>query len=183
MSRKKRRFPAVTNRLFLFLGILLLAVFAAYRINRLIRLPFAGRPPYIKADSGKSLATQIRIPAVKIDLDIYPVTISNGLWQIDDRGASFLFISARPGQAGPIVIYAHNTSDRFGPLRQLKLNDSIVLTTEAGAKYSYRVAQIAVVPPSSVDALTATTETLILYTCTGFLDRQRLIFKAVPIAQ
>jgi len=65
------------------------------------------------------IPTQLIIKKIGIDLPIEETAINNGVWQIGEKGASHLTISARPGEKGPIILYGHNTVDRLGPIRWL----------------------------------------------------------------
>jgi LPXTG-site transpeptidase (sortase) family protein len=184
MARKKPaplfRFELANKPLFA-LGLLLLSSFLAYRIHLLLRLSFRAAIPTVAYSQESSLPAKLDIPSAGINLKIFPTTINNNLWQIDDRGASYLFTSARPGQPGPVILYAHNTKDRFGALDLVSHDDIILLTDELGTTHAYQVSQILTVAPTQIEALLATEETLILYTCTGFLDQFRLVVRAIPI--
>lgn len=171
----------IENKPVFALGLLLLSLFVAYRIHLLLRLSFAGSPSPTALVQSAALPTRIQIPQIKLDLAIYPTTINNNLWQIDDRGISYLFNSARPGQSGPIIMYGHNTNDRFGPLRWLKPGNQVVVTDAQAVSHTYEIVEILTVSPKTLAVLSAPEETLILYTCTGFLDRERLVVKARPI--
>ena len=90
--------------------------------------------------------------------------------------------SARVGEKGNIVIYAHNKATSFGPLAQIKIGDPITLKTRSGKNYSYGVYKIFMVNPNQVEVLQSKgAEELTLYTCTGFADSKRLIVKAKPL--
>ncbi len=173
------------NKPLFALGLLLLTSFLVYRIHLLLRLSFAANPTSIDfhTSSNASLPTRIRVPRADIDLDVFPTLINEGIWQINPRGASYLFTSARPDQSGPIIIYAHNTRDRFGPLKRLNRGDVLLLSDELGKTHQYQVEQILTVSPDHIEALQANEETLVIYTCTGWLDSQRLVIRGLPIEE
>lgn len=117
-----------------------------------------------------------------IDTDIEDMSYSGGRWGVSDTKASYLLQSARPGQAGNIVIYGHNTHEILGNIRALKGGELITLTTSDGAKRQYRVDKTVEVSPTATQYLEPTSiETLTLYTCSGLLDSQRFIVQAHPI--
>ncbi len=124
--------------------------------------------------------TFISIPAVSIGLPITQTSIINGIWEIDKDGVSHLESSAYPGENSGIIMYAHNTHDRFGNLHSVKIGDEIAVTTRNSKLAKYKVASISVVTPNDVNALITDSESLILYTCTGFADLKRLVVKAKP---
>lgn len=102
-------------------------------------------------------------------------------WVVSDTQATYLADSARPGQAGNIILYGHNKRSIFGNLRNLKGGEEIVLTTEDGVEHRYKVILIKEVSPSNTTFLLPTRqETLTVYTCTGFFDTRRFIVRAVP---
>jgi sortase A len=72
-----------------------------------------------------------------------------------------------PGQAGNVGIAAHRDTF-FRPLRRIRKDDAIVLTTLNG-KFGYRVVSTDIVTPDDVQVLSpAKTETLTLVTCYPF---------------
>jgi sortase A len=72
-----------------------------------------------------------------------------------------------PGQAGNVGIAAHRDTF-FRPLRRIRKDDAIVLTTLNG-KFGYRVVSTDIVTPDDVQVLfPAKTETLTLVTCYPF---------------
>lgn len=113
-----------------------------------------------------------------------PVTLGgyiNGTWLVSSTHASYIGQSALPGTPGNIIIYAHNKPNLFGPLQKLKGSEEITLTTRDGITHRYRVTNISVVKTQDTRLLQPTrTETLTLYTCTGFLDSKRLVVRAEP---
>lgn len=115
-----------------------------------------------------------------VDLPVTTQTFA-GEWSVTQDGANYANGSARPGQAGNIVIYGHNTSSVFGPLRNATIGQSVMLTDTAGSTHRYRISGIAIVGEGDTALLAPTsTETLTLYTCAGRHDSQRLVVRAVP---
>lgn len=123
----------------------------------------------------------IAIENVGIDVSIIPANIKDGIWQMSDNSATYLENSARPAEGGNVIIYAHNKKQLFAPLHQIKVGNSIVLTTANGTNYEYKVEEIKVVDPSAIEEVVPTNyEVLTVYTCTGLFDSKRLIVKASP---
>ena len=162
-------------------GAFCFGAFALYHTEQLINLTFYRQQLPIVQKHRTSLPVRIHIQAVDIDLPIYETVISNNTWQIADNGISHLAVSARPGENGTIIIYGHNTNDRFGPIRWLNLGDTINITTADKKLFVYKISNIQTVDPTNTYILTSQKgSTLILYTCTGFADLKRYVIIAKP---
>lgn len=137
-------------------------------------------PGLLSAQSVPQIPTRIIIPAVNIDLPVIEARVVGGTWELSDTSASHGAGSAYPGQPGNIVIFAHAREGLFLPLREIKSGQFIYLLT-AGKSFRYLINQRQEVSPSQVQTISPTTsETLTLFTCSGFLDSQRLIVQAYP---
>ncbi|HNQ16638.1 MAG TPA: sortase [Candidatus Woesebacteria bacterium] len=114
-------------------------------------------------------------------ISIKPGTESATGWTLDRQSAFHVEQSAYPGEAGNAIVYGHNTSNIFGSLKLLKINDLIEVTTLDGTTRNYQVFDVTTVPPDENGYLFPTNrEQLTIYTCAGFLDKDRLIVRAVP---
>lgn len=83
------------------------------------------------------------------------------------RAAGHIRGTAMPGERGNIGISAHRDTF-FRPLRNIRANDIVTLTTPGG-KYRYRVVSTTVVAPSDVAVLNSDgNEVLTLITCYPF---------------
>jgi sortase A len=83
------------------------------------------------------------------------------------RAAGHIEGTALPGQIGNLGIAAHRDTF-FRPLRNIRVNDVITLTTSAG-EYRYRVVSTKIVNPTDVAVLkTDGAEVLTLVTCYPF---------------
>lgn len=123
---------------------------------------------------------QITVPG-KIASAIETMPLVNNKWGVSPTKTAFLQQSARPGEPGNIILYGHNRPSILGNLHQVHINDVITVTTSDGSLHAYTVIKRAITSPSQVDLLQPTTrEVLTVYTCTGFLDSQRLIVQALP---
>lgn len=117
-----------------------------------------------------------------VDADIEPHIYQNNQWTTSTEKASYLSQSAQPGTDGNIIVYGHNTRAILGNIRALKGSETIVLTLSDGSIREYQISKIIEVSPTQTEFLKPTqTETLTLYTCSGFLDKNRFIVQAVPI--
>lgn len=160
-----------------FLGALFFIVYIGLRINQEIQLSIVTPQISSEQQSKKETAnpTKIVIPKVGIDLAIEETVITNGVWQISAKGASHLAKSASPDEKGTIIMYGHNTNNRFGPIRWLTKGEKIELQTSDGKKHVYVVSELKKVTPDRMDIFEQKGETLILYTCDGFADLQRFV--------
>jgi sortase A len=83
------------------------------------------------------------------------------------RAAGHIPGTAQPGEAGNVAISAHRDTF-FRPLRNIRRNDVVTLTTLAG-NYDYRVVATKVTEPSDVSVLAPNAkEILTLITCYPF---------------
>lgn len=174
---KKLKIP---YQLLFLVGFLFIIIPGIFYANQTIQLVFF-TPKFVpQVQSIASVPTFISIPTIHLRLPIEEMTIHNQTWGISISGASHLSTSARPTEKGAIILYAHNTIDRFGPIRWLKTGEKILLTTADGKEHVYTIVQTQEVNANQLDVLSKKNETLILYTCTGFADLKRFIIFASP---
>jgi sortase A len=123
----------------------------------------------------------VTIPHATISMPVVESQIVNGLWQTADHQANFLGSGARPTEGSNTVIYAHNRVGMFRNLHQVAIGDQIIVTNEKNETLSYTAQEIHTVTPDQIEVVLPTDhEQLTLYTCTGWLDRFRLVVVAVP---
>ncbi len=164
----------------IFLGLLLWLVFGVFRLYQSKILSFSGQLAS-QTPTGPA-AVRIAIPKVDLSLPLTEATVTDNTWEISETGASHWDNSSNPGDNGNIVIYAHNKTNLFGPIRWLNVGDEIVLTAADGSEHIYRITQTLTVSPNQTEyILPKAEETLTLYTCTGFFDSQRYLVIAKPI--
>ena len=177
----RRHFPKISlAKILFFTGLLFLTISLLYHVHQLAQLSFYEQqiPSTVHLTSRP---VEVRIDKVDIDLPVVETVIANNTWQIADNGISHLAISSRPGENGTIILYGHNTDDRFGPIRWLSVGDTIQLTNTDSKTFTYIIKKIVTVSPSDTKILTSQKgPTLILYTCTGFADLQRYVLIAKP---
>jgi len=172
---------SLRTKILLALGILLFTIPLLFYFNEGVQLAFF-TPKVVPVVNSYPIPTRITIPSVNIDLPLFETQINHGAWQIASDGISHLTISARPGEKGSIILYGHNTNERFGPIRWMSIGQKITLTTIDGKNHDYIVTSTQDVSPDKVSILTSQkNETLILYTCDGFGDLQRFVLIAHPI--
>jgi sortase A len=106
-----------------------------------------------------------------------PVVQGDG-WEQLKRGVGQHIGTADPGQAGNLVLSAHNDifGELFRDLDKLKPGDEIVVST-ATRDYVYRVTGMRIVQPTDVDVMSGTSKaTITLISCYPYLvDNQRIV--------
>lgn len=161
----------------LLLGIsLFLKGYLGYRQNI---LSFSQAPEIVGKIKDEELPVKVIIPKLGKELTITPARVINDQWEIAEDGASYLLGSGIPGKEGNVVIYGHNKKHLFGPIRWLEKEELIKITTLQGEEFTYKITETKTVSPDEVEVLAPTKEAILtLYTCTGFLDRERFVIVA-----
>lgn len=119
----------------------------------------------------------------RVDTEISPGVIQDGKWTVHDENATFLASSARPGENGNIILYGHNKREVLGNIRVLVPGEQIIVTTDDGVEHRYEVEATQQVKADNLEWLAPTeTEVLTIYTCAGFLDQERFLVRAGPVA-
>ena len=123
---------------------------------------------------GVEQAMRIEIPAIKVDA---PVVQGDG-WEQLKKGVAQHIGSANPGQAGNMVLSAHNDvyGELFRNLDRLQPGDSVKLYT-AQKQYLYVVDRTQIVEPTAVGVMASTgAPTVTLISCYPYLvDKQRIV--------
>jgi LPXTG-site transpeptidase (sortase) family protein len=112
------------------------------------------------------------ILAVDIQLSIKPGSYNptTRSWSIDSSDAFFAISTATP------MLYGHNTSEVFEPLRRLSKNDELVLRYKDNSSKTYRYYGTRFVSPDDTSILTEEDpHTVILLTCEGIFSNLRRI--------
>ena len=173
---------SLKTKLLFCTGLLLVLVPSFFYVNEFIQLSFFTPKVPIVVQKHLSRPIEIIISTVDMDLPIEETVIAHNAWQIADNGASHLSTSARPGENGPIIIYSHNTNDRFGPIRWLSTGKQITLKTQDNKTHEYKITRTLQVAPDKTSIFFSEKgETLFLYTCDGFADLERFIIVAKPV--
>lgn len=175
--------PVTLSRILMVTGIVFLTIWGTHTTLRLrsLRLSETLLSAFSNPTSYKTQITRIRV-SNRIDLPVIESGYINGNWIVSPNSANHVFQSAIPGSPGNIIIYAHNKLSLFGPLLWTSVGEGITLTTSNGTTHQYTVQTIAEVNPGETALLLPTaTETLTVYTCSGFLDSKRFVVRALPI--
>ena len=81
-----------------------------------------------------------------------------------------------------LVFYGHNWPNILRPFQKAQVGQKIIIGYADGSSKQFEINSLTIVPGSNIEILQPTDyQLLTLYTCTGFLDRQRLIATAYPI--
>lgn len=130
---------------------------------------------------GEEIPVRIIIPKLSIDIPVTESKVVDGYWELSDDSASFGLGSAFPGDLGNSVIFAHAREKLFGPLKRISLKDNIHILTKRHY-FSYEVTEVKAVYPNQIEVVAPTVdERITLFTCSGFLDNQRLVVIAKRI--
>lgn len=126
---------------------------------------------------GPQHAIRLQIP--KINQDV-PVVEGDG-WEQLKKGVGHYIRSANPGEAGNVVLSAHNDihGEIFRDLDQLDEGDLVILFSERQS-YTYVVTDVLIVEPTQVEFLESTNEsTTTLISCYPYLvDNKRIVVRA-----
>lgn len=186
MSKSRARPKKIASylknlRYFLLAVFFFLAAFGlkAYDEYQKTVLSFDRPPISAPSQVEVDLPVLIEIPRINLRLPVSPAVAVGDKWDVSEKGASYLLGSGQVGRVGNAVIYGHNKRYIFGPIRWLKKGDLIEIKTQNGKGYLYELIETKVVSPSTVEVLDSTNEpVLTLYTCTGWLDKDRFVVRA-----
>lgn len=113
----------------------------------------------------------IDIPAIHLHKRVVAgeYDFSQNNWSISKEYAHFAVLSEVPNALeGTTVIYAHNSSELFGDIGELKKNDMVFLKTKIGKTFAYTYSHSEDVNPMDVSVFTGQGPSkLTLITCTG----------------
>jgi len=125
---------------------------------------------------------EVAIPAVNLMLPVQETRVINNTWTIAPDAVSHLNESANPTESGPIILYAHNTNEAFGPIKWLSRGEKITVKTADQKTYTYSIVETIITDPQELSVFfKRKQETLYLFTCDGFADLQRFIIVAEPV--
>lgn len=125
------------------------------------------------------IPTKIAINSISLLLPVEPVILKNTTWPTSQTGVSFLQNSGLLGKPGNLIFYGHNWKNLLGSLKEVNVGDSIILNNSSNQSFAYSVLYIAEVDSKDVSILKDTSdERITLYTCSGWLDKKRLVVVA-----
>ena len=178
-NRRSGSLQQKSGLILIFIGFLcFLAAFFLWRYQESQKniLSFSRAPEPTVAVEEDDLPERIAIPKMGIDLSVSPARVVDNQWETFQEGVAYLLGSGVPGREGNVVIYGHNKNYLFGPIRWLEIGDEIEVINKKGEKFVYQVMETKTVSPETVEVLAPTDDaSLTLYTCTGFLDKERFV--------
>ena len=173
--------PRKQGLILLSVGLVIISVAFGWRIYQRTTLSFKGDlPKYSEVKQG-SPPKRLEVASIRVNLSVEPGSITDGVWSVSEKGATYLLGSGYPGEKENIVIYGHNKNSILGPIRWLNKGDEIKIQNEEGKYYIYKVEETKEVEASDIKYVSPTgQEMLTIYTCTGFLDSKRFMVIAKP---
>jgi LPXTG-site transpeptidase (sortase) family protein len=121
----------------------------------------------------------LKIDSINLSLVITESEIKNNQWQASTNSVSHLKTSPVPGEKGNSILYGHNWPNLLGDLSKVKPGDIITIIYNDNSASFFEVEYLTKVGPEDSSILKASEDNRItLYTCTGFLDSQRLVVVA-----
>lgn len=121
----------------------------------------------------------IKINSANISLTVSPAEIKGNKWQSITTGISYLKSSVHPGEIGNSILYGHNWPNLLGNLTKVKPGDKITILYADNSTRDFLVELTAQVKPEDTTILKNSEDRRItLYTCSGFLDSERLVVVA-----
>lgn len=134
-------------------------------------------PPPVIPTQGPQQALRIVIPAINVDA----VIVQGDDWEQLKKGVGQHIGSADPGQAGNLVLSAHNDiyGEIFRHLDQLQPGDEVQVFT-AREIFTYLIGETRIVPPTEVGVLAPTPHaSLTLISCYPYLiNTERIVVTA-----
>lgn len=141
--------------------------------------PIPATPP--ASLSTDTIPQTLFLPDLSISVPIISASMQANRWPTTPRGVTHLSSSPPPGQPGNSIIYGHNWPNLLGSLVKTRPGHHLFVTYSNGTVQRFTVSQVLTVSPQDTWILEPTlTPQLTLYTCVGFLDRQRLVVIALP---
>lgn len=168
------------SHLLIIVGILSLAVLLPiyFHKNNTTAIPNTPKPTtsFLTFENATS---PVRVVVGQTGIDISIKVAKN--YSFSDNQAILIDSSQSIGE-GNSVIYAHNWNSLFGKLGKVKTDDIVTVFLENGDEIKYQVSQKHVVSPETLSILKPTNDSrLTLFTCSGFLDKDRLVVVANQI--
>jgi len=179
-SRQQMTSQRFSGLLVIIGALIMIGSSIVYKANG--QLPVTASLPTIDQSTVNAafIPEQVTISSI-IDVPIVVGDYVDDTWTDSKTEAIYYAGSATPLAGGNTIVYAHNTANLFGKLKQVKVGDVVALRLSDGTIRQYQVKSTQVVDPSNVEPLQPSqTEKLTLYTCSGFLDSQRLVVVAEP---
>lgn len=113
----------------------------------------------VQTVDGREYLGVLQIPALSLELPVLSE------WSYDNLAVAPCRYSGSAYQKN-LVIAGHNYSSFFADLKQLTAGDTVTFTDVDGNVFSYQVADLEVLAPDAVPAMTESGWALTLFTCT-----------------
>lgn len=170
----------VRQLLTVFFGVLCLVF--TLQATFLTAQRFLAKPsshPLITTHSNEpSVPQTLLLPTHAEPLPIILTPVQNNDWQVSTKGVS-LMQSSRHGKGK--ILYGHNWPNLLGSLHDAEIGSSIQIRYSDLKQEAYTVQSMFTVDPSQLNVLELAQDpdTLLIYTCSGWLDQKRLVVVAV----
>lgn len=122
------------------------------------------------------IAESLLLPTNDQPLPLVLTTALNNDWQVSSQGVSWLQLGDRAQQRGKIL-YGHNWPNLLGKLAQTEIGQTIQVRYSDHTQEAYEIQSQFTVSASRLDVLELAKDPdiLLIYTCSGWLDRERLV--------
>ncbi|MFZ1721451.1 MAG: sortase [Microgenomates group bacterium] len=145
---------------------------------------FTNQPGETIYQESSDWPTHLKLTLNQEPIELLPAQISTDSWEISQHSASVL---TNPSFLGlpktSTIIYGHNWPRLLGNLHNLKVGDTLYIKVNDTWRELY-IESSDIVSATELSALSAMDETsVVVYTCTGFLDSKRLVVLAKPAKQ
>jgi len=181
-GRKNRIFQAKTGSILILIGFFFFATAGFLKGEREFApasFSFEKGPDSIERVEEGDLPEKVVVSRINIDLPVFPGKVVNNQWVIAETGVSYLAGTGIPGRSGNVVIYGHNKKNLFGPIRWLQKDDQIKIVNRKKEAFVYKVTETKTVTPQEIEVLMPSEDPILtLYTCDGFLDKERFVVVA-----
>ncbi len=129
-------------------------------------------------DSQSPKVIGLKIKSSDISVPVTLANIENNKWDILSDSVAMLS-NSQDVESDGIILYGHNWKSLLGNLNKVSLGDSIILEYSNGVEKEFMTTGVAVVKSNNL--LSLKSDDLVIYTCAGFLDKDRLIVSAQEI--
>lgn len=169
-------------------GACLIATFFL-TLQRVLTVP--STHPLLLAEEQQALVlpTALSLSPDGESLSIVPTIVENNNWSVTAQGVSLLTTpQIRPSpileQGHGYILYGHNWPNLLGTLKNTRLGDTLTIEYSDHSRTSYTVESMFTVHPDRLDVLQLAQDpnSLLVYTCIGWMDRERLVVLAKKVA-
>jgi sortase (surface protein transpeptidase) len=169
----------LSNLFFLASAIILIAL--GYQLW-LRYQPSSAIQPYNHSaiEPASRLPTRITLSDIGLDLPVIPVEVLNNIWPETTEGVSYMSNSPLPGDPGNSIFWGHDFPRLLGNLKSATVGQTLSVYF-GSVKKDFIISKKIITSPTDLSILSSTIyPQLTIYSCTGFLDSQRLALVASP---